>query len=121
MAKIVAVRYFDDLDDAPLDIVDLHTMEWSWAGVDYQFDTSTINLAKIEAGEISVAVLLQKSTRTGTTLKRLAFPSAPIGFDAAAERLRIGQIRTWARAQSRGVGDRGRLSREVIDAYNRAH
>ena len=78
MAKRIVFQYFDDLDGEALNIEDLQTVEWSWAGVDYHFDTSTANLDKIEAGHVSVATLLTKSERidkhTGDELPQTRSP-----------------------------------------------
>lgn len=65
MAPRYAIEYIDDLDDTPLDLDEVHTVRWSWLGVDYHLDTSTANLEKIEAGQVSLATVLAKSTRIG--------------------------------------------------------
>lgn len=104
MVEKLITEYFDDLDGQLLDFDDLHTLTWSWLGVDYQFDTSTANLAKIDNGHVSVATLLTASTRM--TDVHLSAPA-----NAA--------IRSWAREHGHPIGHRGRISAEIVSAYNR--
>jgi hypothetical protein len=120
MAKKTVIEYVDDLDGKPVDVDDLHTIEWSWLGVDYVIDTSTTNLEKIEAGKVSLATLLAKSTRVGgrrrsTALKHHSIAREVRGAPGAGERA---AIRTWAREQGYDVGDRGRISEEIVSAYH---
>ncbi|MCK0515694.1 histone-like nucleoid-structuring protein Lsr2 [Williamsia sp. DF01-3] len=118
MAEKIGIHYFDDLDGAVLDVEDLQTVEWSWAGVNYHFDTSTINLEKIEAGHISVATLLTKSVRTDKHAGAQAPPDTVASPDLRHSR----EVRKWAIANHHnGVGKRGRLSKTIVDAYKRAH
>jgi hypothetical protein len=120
MAEKIVFHYIDDLDGSPLDVEDLHTVDWSWAGVDYHIDTSTTNLDKIEAGHISVATLLSKSVRAdkprSVSSDRHAVAMRGSGLTNSSE------VRRWALANHhRGVGMRGRLSKTVVQAYIRAH
>jgi hypothetical protein len=118
MAEKIVFQYFDDIDGALLDVDDLHTVEWSWAGVDYGFDTSTSNLDKIGAGHISVATLLAKSVRTDKQTGTELPTNDPTSPDLAHSR----EVRRWAVANHHhGVGKRGRLSKTIIAAYKRAH
>lgn len=123
MSKKMVLQYFDDLDGAPLDVEDLNAVDWSWAGVNYHFDTSTTNLELIEAGRISVGVLLDKSLRidmgrASASGGGVAAPANTVTPAGAA----VGEVRSWALANHyNGVGMRGRLSQNIIEAYNRAH
>ena len=127
MAEKTVFQYFDDLDGAALDVEDLQTVEWNWRGVAYHFDTSTAHLDDIEAGRVSVAMLLTKSVRTNGRQRVLpddrVGPSTSAGpTRAPGRRTRIGEMRLWALENKHdGVGKRGRLSKTVIAAYNRAH
>ncbi|CAM3220099.1 Lsr2 protein [Williamsia muralis] len=127
MAEKTVFQYFDDLDGAALDVEDLQTVEWSWRGAAYHFDTSTAHFEDIEAGRVSVAELLTKSFRTNrrprVLLDARVGPSMSAGpTRAPGRRTRIGEMRLWALENKHaGVGKRGRLSKTVIAAYNRAH
>lgn len=127
MAEKTVFQYFDDLDGAALDLEDLQTVEWSWRGVAYHFDTSTAHLDDIEAGRVTVATLLAKSFRTIARPRVVhdarVGPSLSAGpRRAGGRRTQIGEMRSWALENKHdGVGKRGRLSKTVIAAYNRAH
>jgi hypothetical protein len=120
MAKKTVVEYVDDLDGKPVDIDELHTIEWSWLGVDYVIDTSTTNLEKMEAGKVSLATLLTKSTRVGgrrrsTALKHHSIARDGRSVSGTGERA---AIRKWAREQGYDIGERGRISEEIVSAYH---
>jgi hypothetical protein len=123
MARRTVVQYYDDLDGTPIDLDDIHTIEWSWVGVDYVIDTCTANLEKIEAGEISLATLLAKSTRVGGRRRS----TAPKHREAAVieEPESVGPddtnaVRRWAREQGYDIGIRGRIPKTILDAYAQA-
>ncbi|ORM37531.1 Lsr2 family protein [Williamsia sp. 1135] len=103
MVEKLVTEYFDDLDGQLLDADYLHTLTWSWLGVNYQFDTSTANLAKIDNGQVSVATLLTASTRI-----------TDVHLSSSAN----AAIRSWAREHGHPIGNRGRISAEIVSAYN---
>ncbi len=51
----------------------------------------------------------------------VAQPPEPRALDRPTERVSAAQIRAWARAAGHDVADRGRLSAEIVLAYNQAH
>ena len=118
MAKKTVVEYVDDLDGKPVHIDHLHTIEWSWLGVDYVIDTSATNLEKIENGRVPVSTLLSKSARVGGRRRSTAPKHHTTGREGPAvgadERT---AIRRWAREQGYDIGDRGRISQQIIAAY----
>lgn len=119
MAKRTVVQYYDDLDGSPIDIDDLHTVEWAWLGVDYVIDTGTTNLERIEAGEVSVATLLSKSTRVGGRRRSTAPKYRRSNAASAATEVdgSVTEVRGWAREQGYDIGIRGRIPKEIMDAY----
>lgn len=123
MAKIQTVTFVDDLDGKELDPDDQHTISWTWLGVEYQLDVSGANLDKIENGKVTVAKLLDSSTRVGgrkrSTVGRgaVAAPSTP----ARGGSSNTSDIREWATENGFSVSPRGRIAREVIEAYEAAH
>ena len=44
VATIQSIAFVDDLDGKEIDPDDVHTISWSWLGVDYQLDVSSSNL-----------------------------------------------------------------------------
>lgn len=126
VAKRQIVSIIDDLDGRELDIEEAHTISWSWSGVDYQLDVSSANLEKIETGRVPVSKLLEVSTRVGgrrqSTAVRVTTPAAPTssnGRGTSSPDTRT--IREWAREAGYEVPLRGRLPREIIDAYEAAN
>lgn len=126
VAKRQVVSFIDDLDGRELDIDDAHTISWSWSGVDYQLDVSSANLDKIENGRVPVAKLLEASVRVGgrrqSTAPKVSTTSpASDSSAAAAGRPSTKVIREWAHESGYEVPLRGRLPREILEAYDAAH
>ncbi|GAB33997.1 histone-like nucleoid-structuring protein Lsr2 [Gordonia otitidis] len=122
MATIRSVTFVDDLDGREIELDDVHTVLWSWLGVDYQLDISSANLDKVENGRITVAKLLEASTRIGgrkqstaprVTTKKASSKSAPSAPTS--------DVREWAIEEGYEVGPRGRLPKEIVEAYEAAH
>ena len=124
MAKKQIVSFIDDLDGSELDIDDAHTISWSWLGVDYQLDVSSANLDKIENGRVPLAKLLEVSTRVGgrRTSSAPKVSSSPASSSASGRsRNDTSAIREWAVEAGYTVSERGRLPKEVVDAYTAAN
>jgi hypothetical protein len=124
MTEKTSFYYVDDLDGARLDIDDHRHVTWSWAGVNYEFDTSATNREEIERGHVTVATLLAASVRKvggGRSARRIV-PEVAGHTVSTLGQVRIGEVRAWALANRHyGVGKRGRLSSTVIAAYKQAH
>lgn len=114
MATKIAIEYFDDLDGHSIDPQNAVSIEWSWQGTDYEFDTTTAHLDKIENGRVPMATVLSKSRRTGQHTRRTT-PAAS-GQGEVSRR----EIRAWARAHGYQVGDRGRIATDIVDAYHQS-
>ena len=120
MAEKTVVEYVDDLDGKPVAVDELQTITWSWRGVDYVIDISTSNLETIEAGNVSLATLLSKSTRIGRRRRATALRDRTVrrnGSSGGGTSERAA-IREWAREQGYDIGDRGRISEEITAAYH---
>ena len=124
MATIRSVAFVDDLDGREIDLDDVHTVLWSWLGVEYQLDISSANLDKVENGRITIAKLLEASTRIGGR-KQSTAPRVNAKKSAAtpakSSSSSTSDIREWAIAEGYEVGPRGRLPKEIVDAYEAAH
>ena len=119
MAKKIVVEFVDDLDGASLASDDVQTVEWSWRGVDYVIDTSATNLDKIENGKIPFTRVLTNSTRIGGRRRSLSAKRHTAGTNgAAADPGERALIRDWAREHGYKVGDRGRISADIVAAYH---
>lgn len=122
MATIRSVAFVDDLDGREIDLDDVHTVLWSWLGVEYQLDISSANLDKVENGRVTVAKLLEASTRIGgrkqSTAPRVTAKKSSGSSKSAAS---TSDIREWAIEEGYEVGPRGRLPKEIVEAFEAAH
>ena len=121
MAKIQKVTFVDDLDGHEIDSDDAHTVSWSWLGVDYELDVSTANLNKVENGKVTVAKLLDVSTRVGGRKRPTAARTASAPSTSSKSGSPTTDIREWAIGAGYDVAPRGRLPQNIIEAYEAAH
>ncbi|SDC64422.1 histone-like nucleoid-structuring protein Lsr2 [Rhodococcus tukisamuensis] len=114
MAKKVTVTLIDDVDqEAAAD----ETVEFALDGVMYEIDLSSENASKLRE-QFDVWV----SHARKSTGRRRVKSSAPAGKSrVAVDREQSAAIRDWARRNGRPVSARGRISAEIIDAYNKAN
>ncbi len=114
MASRVQVVLEDDIDGSEAE----STVRFSLDGIDYEIDLSAANAAAltealepyIEAGR---RVSGRKSRRGGSAGGGRS-SSAAGAADTAA-------VRAWAQEEGIQIASRGRLSADVIAAYNAAH
>lgn len=119
MATVTRFEFTDDIDGKALDVDDLNIVTWSWLGVDYEFETSTANLDRIENGRLPMSTLLAKSRRIGGRKRAPSHkrPSRPTdGGPSEAT-----TIRQWAIGSGYGISERGRIPAHIIDAFTAAH
>lgn len=115
MATVTRFEFVDDIDGKALNNDDIVTVQWSWLGVEYEFDTSTTNFDRIENGRIPVSTLLAKSHRTGGRKRSpKSNPAAPAAASAGSD---TKTIRAWAQQNGYAVSNRGRIPTEVIEAF----
>jgi hypothetical protein len=94
-------------------------IELSFGGVDFRTD-----LCKEHTSELSSALDPFLSVAERVDSRRRSTATAPRPADGQARRptrrdpIQVGAIRTWARANGYEISDRGRIPREVEDAYN---
>ncbi|WP_020640018.1 histone-like nucleoid-structuring protein Lsr2 [Amycolatopsis balhimycina] len=98
MAQKVRVEILDDLDGSTA----TQTVPFTLDGVSYEIDLSDDNATALRDGR-----KLRVATGQSTTV-------------TTADRERNQQIRAWANANGYAVSERGRLSSEVISAYDQA-
>ncbi|EOM75248.1 Lsr2 family protein [Rhodococcus rhodnii] len=118
MAKKVTVTLIDDLDqEATAD----ETVEFGLDGVQYEIDLSSDNAAKLR-DELAEWVSHARRVTGRKRTRAAGAPSASRGkATSAADRETTAAIREWARENNLAVSARGRISAEVIEAYNAAH
>lgn len=126
MARKEILSFVDDLDGTELDVEDVHTIDWSWLGVDYRLDVSSENLDKIENGKVPLARLLAVSTRVGGRRQSTA-PKATTGGSQRSTQSRArsstdaAAVREWAASNGYDIAPRGRIPGAVLEAYDAAH
>lgn len=114
MAQKVLVEMVDDIDGG----VANQTVPFSLDGVSYEIDLSDANAAALrdELGRYVAA-----GRRVGGRKVRLAAGESTRAKQpgtAAEDRERSRQIREWANNNGYAVSERGRLSAEVIEAFD---
>lgn len=119
MATVTRFEYTDDIDDKTLDVDDLNVVAWSWLGVDYELDTSTANLDRIENGRLTVATLLAKSRRVGG--RRRSAGRSPRSSLPAIGSADTKAIREWAQRNGYTISSRGRIPADIVEAFAKQH
>lgn len=111
MAQRVQVLLIDDLDGSE----GAETVSFSLDGVSYEIDLSEKNAAKLRDDFATWVGNARKVGRGGSSSGRSA------GRRSRGGSSDTGAIRAWAKENGFAVSERGRISREVMDAYNAAH
>ena len=111
MAQRVQVILVDDLTGGEA----TESVEFALDGVTYEVDLSDANAAK-HRDDFSqwIGVALRSGGRSHTR-------RAGRGGGAGASRDDLAKMREWGRANGFKVSDRGRVSKELQDAYAAAH
>jgi hypothetical protein len=120
------VTLLDDLDQSPAD----ETVEFALDGVTYEIDLSEQHATALRD---ALRDYIEHARRTSGR-RRASAGSSPggrsstggdrrngTGGRAPVDREQNQAIREWARKQGMTVSERGRIPREVTDAYHRAH
>lgn len=115
MAQKVQVILVDDIDSGEAD----ETVSFALDGVSYEIDLSESNAQELREG---LAHWVGHARRVGgrSTARRVAAPKKN-GAVAATARPDLSEVRAWAREAGYEVSDRGRVSGEVLKAFEDAH
>ncbi len=115
MAQRTVVRLVDDLDDTEIQDGEGQTVKFGLDGTSYEID-----LTNKHADELREAVsrYVQAARKVGTA-RTFASPSSSRG-PARRDREQTQAIRDWAKQQGMEVSERGRIPKNVMDAYNAA-
>ncbi|MDO5677623.1 MAG: Lsr2 family protein [Propionibacteriaceae bacterium] len=109
MARLVRVVHTDDLDGTE----GARPIEFSIGGDVYSVDLTEANAAKLRAALEPYIAVAEKvgRKRSGRSASAQAPRKGPSNSD----------VRDWARANGYKVSDRGRISAEIIAAYEAAN
>lgn len=127
MASITTVSLLDDLDGSAA----AETVAFGLDGASYEIDLNDKNAKKLRdalANYVGSARRVDGGRRpAGTgrgrsrTRQVAAAPAARTGARTTPDREQTAAIREWARAAGYKVSERGRLSAEVLEAFESAH
>lgn len=112
MAQKVTVSLVDDLDGSEAE----ETVEFGLDGAFYEIDLSEENAERLRE---ALAEYVEHARRSGGR-KRPAGrgPAGRAPRTASADREQNQAMREWARKQGMNISDRGRIPKEVAEAYN---
>jgi len=105
MAQRVRVDLVDDVDGSPAE----ESVNFALDGVNYEIDLSAENESKLRD---ALSLWVDHARRTGGRRTR---GRRPTGGPTAHE------VRQWANSQGYEVSERGRVSNEIREAYQRTH
>jgi hypothetical protein len=111
MAQRTQVLLIDDLDGSTA----TETVDFGLDGTAYEIDLSSNNASQLRE---SLANFVAHGRKSG------AIRSNGRGRQVSAGRrsgVDTADVRVWARSNGYSVNDRGRISTEVLDAYEAAH
>lgn len=114
MAQKTHVTMVDDVTGEEIKEGDDKTISVGWDGRLYQLDVSGDTYAAMK--EYFDDVLQNARVVRGRTTH--SDPAAP---QKRAHAERVSRIRAWAREQGMEIADRGRLQKDVVEAYEEAH
>ena len=118
MAQKVQVLLVDDIDGGDAD----ETLLFSLDGVNYEIDLSEEHASALRDAFASwVGHARRTGGRSGGARRPAARSAAKAAAPAAGPVRDTADVRTWARENGYEVSDRGRISAEVIKAYDDAH
>lgn len=111
MARREITQFFDDLDNAPLSEEEVNVVDFSVNGIGYTLDLSAKNRAAFEKALAPYIQVARRKTRGGAGRRTTGRSTNP-------ERNRM--IREWARENNVAVSERGRISADVIEKFEKA-
>ncbi|MEV5775297.1 Lsr2 family protein [Streptomyces antimycoticus] len=110
MAQKIVTVYSDDLTGTDSDEVSTH--RFSLNGVDYEIDLTPENYDKLDA---ALRPFIEKGRKLGRT-KGMGRMRRGVADGPSAE-----EVRAWARENGYEVNDRGRVPKEIRDAFDASH
>lgn len=113
MAQKTVVELFDDLDGTDA----AETVHFGLDNTQYEIDLSQDHADELRDFLAQYVGAARRVRKDGAAVK----PRKTHVRADAGDRKQKGAIRDWARANNFKVPDRGRLSREVLDAFETAH
>ena len=110
MAQKVVREFIDDIDGSPAE----RTFTFAVDGVLYEIDLSSDNIAEFKSA-IGGFIESARKVKTASGSQRQRGASTT---DLRQRRERLNEVREWARNNGYSVSDRGRVSAEVLAAFD---
>ncbi len=114
MAQKVQVILVDDVDGGEAE----ETVSFALDGVAYEIDVSAENA---EALREAVSPWIGHARRVGGRASSRSRSAASKSRNGSSSRVDPSELRAWARSAGYQVSDRGRVSAEIMAAYEAAH
>ncbi|WP_425955985.1 histone-like nucleoid-structuring protein Lsr2 [Xylanimonas sp. McL0601] len=111
MVQKTQVVLFDDIDGAEAD----ETVTFALDGVSFEIDLTSAHASELREALATWIGHARKSAGRAAAAPRSA------GRRTTADRAQLAKIREWARDNGFKVSDRGRISAEVVAAFEAAH
>jgi len=109
MAQRVQYLLVDDVDGAEA----VEAVSFSLDGVSYEIDLTAANAKKLRS---DFATWVDHARRSGGRKS-----SRKAGASVGQRRSDLSSVREWARKNGHQVSDRGRISADILTAYDKAH
>lgn len=114
MAKQVTVTLIDDVDEVPAS----ETVRFGLDGRTYEIDLSDANANKLRR---QLSGWIEHSRPAGLLGSGLGHGDSIPKRRGAADRAHSAAVRRWAKDHGYEISDRGRISTEVVQAYDAAN
>ncbi|MFF8326071.1 Lsr2 family protein [Rhodococcus qingshengii] len=118
MAEIFIRTFTDDLDGKPIDSGFEQRVTFSYQGTDYQIDLRPTNADKLEA---ALAPFIQSAQKVGTAKKNSGTEAATKTATPHRSPEQLQAIRDWANSNGYEVSSRGRIKKEIVEAFDASH
>ena len=103
MARQEITQYFDDLDDTPLSEDQVKIIRFSFEGTDYVLDLSEDNARDFYEALDPFLKVARKDAKD------------------VLKKVNPADVRKWAQSKGMEVANRGKIPKEVMQAYRDAH
>lgn len=118
MASVTTISLVDDIDETTAS----ETVQFGLDGATYEIDLNDKNAKKLRDALATYVAHARRSDGTRRASRpRTRAAGKATGSRTAPDREQTAAIREWARSAGFQVSDRGRLSAEVVEAFNSAH
>ncbi|PPF72625.1 Lsr2 family protein [Pseudoclavibacter sp. Z016] len=110
MAKKVIYQLTDDLDQSTIPDGEGETVTFGLDGTAYEIDLTDTHATKLRSVLNRYVEAARKTSGKSGSAKKASGPKRDLNA-----------IREWARSNGHNVADRGRISADVVDAYDAAN